>query len=105
MARLSQLVFVYMWLEPAAETGRRRSSPPRRRASKVTTSTLHLDHTGQVSLDVISHDSNFRAATGTFGELAISHVDSNSKDAVSLFKMDIADPSMYMRSPNVGSDK
>jgi hypothetical protein len=63
-----------------------------------------LDNTGQINLDVISHDSNFVSATGDFGALTISHESGTSSDAVGLFMDGIEDPSMYMRSPNIGSD-
>jgi len=68
------------------------------------TSTLRLENTGQVTLDVISHDSNFQSAQGNYGSLDITHEDSESHDAVGLFMDGIVDPSMYMRSPNIGSD-
>jgi len=70
----------------------------------VKTSTLRLDNTGQVTLDVISSDSNFQSAQGNYGSIDFTHVDSESEDAVGLFMTDVIDPSMYMRSPHIGSD-
>lgn len=88
MACLPWLVLSYLWQALA----------------KKTSSTLHLDNTGQINFDVISHDSNFLSATGGFGTLNISHKSGTSSDAVGLFMDGIEDPSMYMRSPNIGAD-
>jgi hypothetical protein len=79
-------------------------SSDRRRRGGVTTITLRLQNTGQVNIEVISHDTNFQSATGNFGSLDITHVDSESEDAVGFFMDGIVDPSMYMRSPKIGSD-